>query len=244
MHQLDTYITPFKISLFAYCPERARITEDVLGDNRNRAIRTIIQKSWMYYLRKSQRKPPWKRILKWVEEELARLSKDRNFKEDQPLLTRLHSWYYDELVSFTGIRYPAVPITFPVRTRLTYRDVMDIAIIDDSIVLYDFREAGVPNILPESPYLLNTDLSVLARIWGFNKTTQMLPTRYIRRIIRPRSILSVKLDINESIEDKFPIIESLVDSMNYRMAYPVIGQQCQTCPIEDRCCKEDFKLCH
>lgn len=232
-------IQPHHISNYSRCPKKTLYTwnDKVKVSANQQIISNIIKTIYGYHLRKE--KPAlWRHIPGWLdrylrESVLKALDPQARYKEAKNILIRVRSWYdkyYLEKYCEPGL------INVPLKVRLDhhnfYSDSIDIVTMNNKIRLYDFDE-GYGDLSGIDVY---NDIKVQARIWGFWKASETKPDEYVRLRIRPQSMTSAVISINETtLERSNAVVKQITRGIKDQVFYPSVSEQCRHCPFQSNC---------
>jgi hypothetical protein len=239
-------ITPADIALYGNCPvkQKNRKGKDSVRQDEDigfKIVRQVVLKAYSMLLHQ-HKVPSWKWVRSYIDISYRKIcdieSPHDVFKSAEGIFLALHRWYHsmflDEL-HFEGV--PNVPISLPLGKGYRFTDNIDLVGLDTDkgITLVDL----VPFDEIQKGRMYN-DLTVHARVWGFEHDTQLSVSRYCRVIVHPRrsSLRTVWFDKNPMLKRKEQIksyINYLMMGIINEMYYPSLSVQCDTCPYVVQC---------
>lgn len=233
--------TPLQIAAYADCPRKAwldwyipqskPIPADILIEN-------TIKSAYLYQARKGII-PTWKTICRWAVIGISKLNcvtqEQENYSDNKLVLTKLSNWYNKYLsLNQCDQGIINVPIKLCLDYTFTFQDTIPIVSIGKQIRLYDFKHTDKSNTYQIKD--IYNDLEVQSRIWGFWKTTNILPVEYIWLInaqgtIKPLNY-SISLDRMHRLE---VYIRQALRGIRDNAFYCSFTKQCRSCPHVSAC---------
>lgn len=236
-------ITPSKIDTYSRCPKRCFFSWNSKPqiDLEIEVLQDMIKKLYLFHARTGTLKP-WRGMPHRTHQMLLEYVKDSDkvseYKKVKNILYKLSVWYNGPYLNeYCDEGIINMPIRIGLGYSCIYKDSVDIVTIGKKLRLFDFKQVrDNEEYAAYNGRKIYNSLEVQSRIWGFWKSSEVLPEEYVRLVVGPIGLKPVRIKITEeNIKKIDSSIVHIADGIKDNIFYPSFSKQCLSCPFAQHC---------